>query len=171
MLRLIEQYLSRVVNILAHFVLFLFFVRFFIVELGIVDGKSMEPSFRDNELFLVNKAGPIFYPLRRFEVVQFFLPTSKNALIIKRVIGFPGETIVIKHNAVYVQDKEGREVELLEPYLYPDLIVNVPYGAANEFLVPSSSYFLLGDNRTSSGDSRDFGPVHRSRIIGKVISL
>ena len=170
MLRAIEQYLSRTVSALAHLVFFLFFVRFFFMEPGVVDGQSMEPNFVDNQLFVVEKVIPLTRPFKRWEVVQLFSPEAKDHLVIKRVIGLPGETISIKRNAVFVRNSAGVEKELPEAYLYPNLIIRVEYGAPHEFLVPANSYFVLGDNRMNSGDSRNFGPVHRARIVGRVVA-
>lgn len=171
MLRAIEQYLSKTASIVAHFVLFLFFVRFFIIEPGVVDGQSMEPNFWDNQVFMVNKVTPLLSSPKRLEVVQLFPPQARDRLIIKRIIGLPGETVSIKRNAVYIRNSTGYEFELSEPYLYENIVIKVPYGASQEFFIPDNSYFVLGDNRIYSGDSREFGVVHRNRIVGKVLAL
>ena len=120
MLRAVEQYLSRTVSVMAHLVLFLFLVHFFIVEPGLVDGQSMEPNFWDNQFFVVNKVTPLVRQPKRFEVVQLFPPQALDRLIIKRIIGLSGETVDIKRNAVYIRDINGHEFELPEPYLYDD---------------------------------------------------
>lgn len=170
MLRTIEQYLAKTVSILAHFVFFLFVVRFLLIEPGVVDGQSMEPNFWDNQFFVINKATPLVRQPKRFEVVQLFSPESEDHLVIKRVIGLPGETVSIKRNAVFVRNAAVQEEELREDYIYPNMIIRVEYGAPHEFLVPPHSYFVLGDNRMNSGDSRNFGPVHRERIVGLVMT-
>lgn len=151
----------------AQIVFIVFLVRFFVGEPGLVNGRSMEPTFDDDDVMWINKMSFMIRAPRRFEVVQFFKPSSE-LLLIKRVIGLPKETIFIKRNSVYVQTKEGKEIRLNEPYLAPFIRTNGGYSKKTVIEVPEDSYAVLGDNRPFSGDSRDFGPVHRSYITGKV---
>ncbi len=167
---LIEQHLTRVLLIIFHFVFFLTFIRFFVVETGFIDGQSMDPTFKDNEIFFINKITPLVVPLKRFDVIQHFHPFNKIAVLLKRIIGLPGETVIFRINSVYIRGKDGIERWVYEPYLSPEVVTNLKYGQYNEFVVPEYSYFVLGDNRQYSGDSREYGPVHRSLISGKVIT-
>lgn len=170
MLRAIEQYLSKVVSLSVHFIFLLLFVRFFFVEPGVVDGQSMEPTFKDNNFFLVNKIGLLTRSPKRFEVVQFLQPETKTS-VIKRIIGLPGETVTIRRNAVFINNSQGDEYELPESYLPSGSIIQVRFGLPAKISVPAYAYMLLGDNRMYSTDSREYGPVHRDRMVGKVMQF
>ncbi|MDP2630266.1 MAG: signal peptidase I, partial [Candidatus Uhrbacteria bacterium] len=164
----IEQYIGRVVSIGAHAIFFILIIRFFIVEPGVTDGTSMRPTIKDNTFFLVEKITPLFSPPKRHDIVQAVDPDDNSKLIIKRIIALPGETIIFSQNKVFIQNTDGERSALTEAYLTPNIINGIPYGAASEVVVPSSSYFVLGDNRQNSRDSRFFGPVHRRLITGKI---
>jgi signal peptidase I len=131
----------------------------------------MEPTFLDNEIFLVNKFPFLFSPPKRGHVVQVYIP-SLDEIVIKRIIGLPGEQVTIKQNGVFITDINQRTWKLSETYLSADVAtksrLEVPetYQKLNEF-----EYFVLGDNRRESTDSRNYGPVHRTNIFGRIIRL
>ncbi|MBI4250218.1 signal peptidase I [Candidatus Uhrbacteria bacterium] len=165
-----ERYLARIVGIFARTILIVFVIRFFIFEPTISDGTSMEPTLLDNELLFTEKLSALIVPPRRYNVVNLIDPADHNRMLIKRVIGLPGETVQIKGNRVVVSNPiDGSSLVLSEQYLRPDSVTLTQYGASSTFVLPSHTYFVLGDNRTYSRDSRDFGPVHRSLITGRVI--
>lgn len=164
------RYLSHVFYTFA-VLLFLFLaIRFFIVSPGRVDGLSMEPNYIDEQLFFVNKFVYLFNNIQRYDVVQIIEPESKK-MIIKRIIGMPGEVIIIKRGKVFIAKNSSDPGEQLkESYLNPTVFTSLP--AQNhpiKYLVPSGMYFVLGDNRNASLDSRYFGPVVRSDVVGRVI--
>jgi signal peptidase I len=165
------RYLGEATTLVARIVIFLLFARFFIVEPGMVSGQSMEPNLHDNELLFVDKISSVFSKLSRFDMVQLFFPYQKDKLLVKRVIGLPGETIIFKDDTIYIRDKKGDEFQLLESYLGPGVKTKVPKGKPWQIEVPPYSYFVLGDNRSHSVDSRYFGSVHRRNIIGKIVEL
>ncbi len=173
MLRTALHYLTKATGITARIVFLILFLRFFIIEPGEVNGQSMEPKLRHNEFLLVNKVSPLFASLRRGDIVQVFLKNNNDEkLLVKRIVGLPGETIVFKDGALFVrQNQESAETRLKEPYLRPGLITQVPVGKPKEITIPSFSYLVLGDNRSHSLDSRYFGPVHRRDIVGTVMSF
>lgn len=166
-----ERYLSRIASILLHTFLFLLVIRFFVAEPGLTDGISMDPTIRDNTPLVIEKLSLLARPPQRFDIVQHVEPTEREKILVKRVIGLPGETVRIKQNAVYITPPEGTEYRLTEPYLNPQTIISVPYRARREFILSDSEYFLLGDNRPFSNDSRAYGPVHRKLITGKVLPI
>jgi signal peptidase I len=155
------------------FLLGIFIIRFFIFSSGAVNGPSMEPTFIDEDMFFVNRIEYLFHSPKRFDVVQFIEPQAKR-LILKRVIGLPGETIVIRHGKVFLrrsgstEENEINESEYLSDSVFTAL---APRSIDTVFSVPENSYFLLGDNRPRSIDSRHFGSVHRDQIIGHIYSL
>lgn len=143
-------------------------VNFFILDVAQVNGRSMEPTYTDGQLFIVNKITYLVGPPDRFEVVQLIDPTDEKKLLIKRVIGMPGETIVFLRDGVYLEQTDGT-LELIDESAYLDERVHtdVPRDGLR-FDLQEHEYVVLGDNRTfSAADSRHFGPVHRRFINGK----
>lgn len=127
-----------------------------------LDGPSMQPGLHTDERVLVNSLVYAFSGPQRGDVVVFHTPFDPSQIYIKRVIGLPGDTITLTLNAVYVDG-----VLLNEPYVPP-----IPAGAnenpqAATVHLGAGQYFLLGDNRLDSRDSRYFGPVPRANIIGQ----
>lgn len=132
-------------------------IRTFIVTPVVVSGDSMVPSLNDGQLLLLNKLSYKFKEIERFDVVV--VKVGKNE-IIKRVIGLPGETVEYKDNKLYINDQ----------------VLESEYDFAtdnfNELSIPENEYFVLGDNRTISSDSRIIGTIAEKDIIGKTnISL
>ncbi len=166
-----ERYLAHITSICLHALLFFLLIKIFILEPGITDGASMRPTIPDNTALIVEKVSLLVYPPQRFDIIQHIEPTKKQSMFVKRVIGLPGETVTIKQNGVFIKGITGDEVKLIEPYLRSDIIISVPYGAQREFTLSDNEYFVLGDNRPDSNDSRGYGPVHRKLITGKVLPL
>ncbi|HSW51257.1 MAG TPA: signal peptidase I [Bryobacteraceae bacterium] len=128
-----------------------------------VEGTSMMPSLVDQERIFIDK---FTYKLgtgwiQRGDLVVFWFPGETGKSYIKRVIGLPGDMVSINRGVVYVNGD--RLVEEYVPPQYRDA-VSLP-----ETRVKSDSYFVLGDHRTSSSDSRSWGPVHRGQIYGKAV--
>ncbi len=166
---LLERYFYYVFRFIIIFVLSILFFRFFVFTPGVVNGPSMEAAFIDEDVFYVNKYVYLFREPQRYEVVQFIEPEQEK-LIIKRVVGLPGEVVSIRRGKVFVQKSlEDQPQELSEIYLKPEEYTKVPgLSRGQRYLIPMHTYFLLGDNRQESVDSRVYGPVHRSDIVGKV---
>jgi signal peptidase I len=124
-----------------------------------VDGTSMLPGLKNNQYVLVNKLAYLFHVPERGDVIVFHWPVDTNKDLIKRVIGVPGDVIVIDNKTVRVNG-----VLLNEPY------ISAPANpAGNTWVVPPNHYFVMGDNRQVSDDSRDWGFVPKSYIIGKAV--
>lgn len=126
-----------------------------------VEGTSMWPGLEDQERIFINKLVYRIEPIERDDVVVFHYPRDPAKSFIKRVIGLPGDRVRIDEGTVYVNGKM-----LKEPY------VPVDYGDTRsmaEITVPEGSYFVLGDHRSMSNDSREFGPVDRRYIYGKAV--
>jgi signal peptidase I len=124
-----------------------------------VDGTSMLPGLKNNQYVLVNKLAYLFHVPERGDVIVFHWPVDTNKDLIKRVIGVPGDVIVIDRTTVRVNG-----VLLKEPY-----IMAPANPAGNTWVVPPNDYFVMGDNRQVSDDSRDWGFVPKSYIIGKAV--
>ncbi len=126
-----------------------------------VEGTSMAPLLSDQERIFINKFVYRFEPIQRGDVVVFWYPLDRTKSFIKRVVGLGGETVEIRQGAVYVNG-----IVVPEPYVprqYEDLS---DFGPVR---VPKDSYFVMGDHRISSNDSRVFGPVASRYIYGRAV--
>jgi signal peptidase I len=138
------------------------FIIIFLYQPVKVEGTSMMPSLDDQERIFVNKFVYRLEPIQRGDIVVFRYPRDPSKSYIKRVIGVAGDHVRIVAGRVYLN---GRALE--EEY------VPAEYGDArsypDEVVVPRDAYYVLGDHRTMSNDSRDFGPVNQSYIYGKAV--
>jgi signal peptidase I len=126
-----------------------------------VEGTSMMPTLQDQERVFINKFVYRLEPIERGDVVVFRYPRDTSKSYIKRVIALPGDRVRIEDGLLYVN---GHQVtESYVPQKYEDL------RSYPETVVPPHSYFVLGDHRNLSNDSRDFGPVDESYIYGKAV--
>ena len=165
------SYLWRTLKIVGCVVFALIFLRTFVIETGRVNGVSMETTFLDNETFFVDKFSLLVSPPSRGQVIQCRNPLAEGGLLIKRVIGLPGEYVRVHGNAVTVVDANGNEIRLNETYVKAGAITQTWNFESGDYpLIGPDEYFVLGDNRRESGDSRNFGPIKRVDILGSVIS-
>jgi signal peptidase I len=126
-----------------------------------VEGTSMNPLLSDQERIFINKFIYRFEPIERGDVVVFWYPLDRSKSFIKRVVGLPGETVEIRAGNVYVNGKE-----------LPDQYVPATYLDGSNYptrRLPPDEYFVMGDHRDSSNDSRVFGSVPRQFIYGKAV--
>jgi signal peptidase I len=137
------------------------FIIIFLYQPVKVEGTSMMPSLQDQERIFVNKFVYRLEPIERGDIVVFRYPRDPSKSYIKRVIGMAGDHIRIDGGQVYVNDEALDEDYVPPAYAdarsYPDMVV------------PPNSYFVLGDHRSMSNDSRDFGSVNQSFIYGKAV--
>ena len=126
-----------------------------------VEGTSMAPLLSDQERIFINKFVYRFEPIQRGDVVVFWYPLDHSKSFIKRVVGLPGETVEIRQGTVYVNGKI-----VPEPYVPPQYEDLSDFGLVR---VPKDSYFVMGDHRISSNDSRVFGSVASRFIYGRAV--
>jgi len=156
--RLVREVIETIVLTLLMFLVIRFAVQNFYV-----DGMSMEPSLHNKELVLVDKWSYIFHPPARGDVIVFQAPPQPSQDYIKRIIGIPGDIITIDDTVVIVDG-----VTLKEFYVDPKRQGNPTLGKQiKNVVVPPDDYFVLGDNRAGSSDSREWGFVPRQNIIGR----
>jgi signal peptidase I len=132
----------------------LFVIRSYFFSLGKVDGESMYPTLNDHDYVLLNKVSYKIGEPKRFDIIMFTLPD--NSVLIKRVIGLPGEILEYKNNHLYVNGRIVKESFLKEE--------------TEDFetmSIPDGEIFVMGDNRDHSTDSRVFGTLPISHILGK----
>lgn len=140
-------------------------IRYFLVQPFFVKGASMEPTFDDSNYILIDEISYRFRNPERGEIVVFRFPLDKSQFFIKRVIGLPGETVEIKDNKVTIYNQANpRGLELDENYLAPG------QQTLGNFKVKTdpNEYYVLGDNRLRSSDSRIWGSINRALITGRV---
>jgi signal peptidase I len=137
------------------------FIIIFIYQPVKVEGVSMMPLLEDQERIFVNKFVYRLEPIERGDIVVFHYPRDPSKSYIKRVIGVAGDRVRIEGGQVYVNDEP-----LEESYVPPAYTDVQPYA---EITVPPNYYFVLGDHRSKSSDSREFGPVNQSYIYGKAV--
>lgn len=129
---------------------------------SLVDGRSMFPTFEDGERLVISRVNYLFGEPNRGDIVVFnsMDPREPDVMLIKRVIGVPGDTITFENSEVYVN---GERVD--EPY------INEPCRSCAEepIVLGDDEFFIMGDNRNRSRDSRSFGPVTRDHIVGEVV--
>lgn len=131
----------------------------FLAQATRVYGQSMEPNLHSDERLVVEKLSYRFHGPRRGDIVVLHDPAGGPELLIKRVIGLPGERVVIADGRVYIDG-----VALYEPYL-----TQPTTGSSRAVLVPPLTVFVMGDNRSASRDSRVFGPVPLDHIVGRAL--
>ena len=148
-------------------------VRVFVLQPYIVEGLSMFPQFHDRDYLLVDKISYRIHAPERGDVVVFKYPKDTAFNYVKRIIGLPGDTIRISNSTVYVSDAAHPQgVALSEPYVEAGNKTLPDSGnGETEFTVPANSYFVMGDNRMGSSDSRNWGDVPMDDMIGRVLVL
>lgn len=143
-------------------------VRYYLIQPFYVKGASMEPNFYDHEYLIIDEITYRFKDARRGDIVVFKYPRNPQEYYIKRIIGLPGEKVQIKDGDVYIFNNEYPEGVILNEYYLEDGIQTYSMNEGVEELA-DDEYFVLGDNRHSSKDSRSFGPVKESFLVGKVL--
>ena len=138
-----------------------FIIYLFILTIFIVSGPSMEPNFQDKNLLLINRTSYWFSEPQRGDVVVFYFPGEEKSKYIKRIIGLPGELVEIKEGYYYINGQK-----LTESYL-PQPVTQTLIPDHYKWQVGENEYFVSGDNRENSNDSRVWGPLPRKEIIGK----
>lgn len=142
-------------------------VRYFLIQPFYVKGASMEPNFHDHEYLIIDEISYRLNSPERGDIIIFRYPKDPSQYFIKRIIGLPGETIKIKDNKIYIKnDGLADFIELDESEYLPGDIGTFNYGRS-EYVLETDEFFVMGDNREQSLDSRRFGPVDQRLIIGK----
>ena len=154
LLRLLREVLETILPA----ILIALLINVFVGQATRVEGQSMEPSLHTDQRLVVEKLSYHFRGPQRFEIVVLKLPSQGDELLIKRVIGLPGETIEIHDGQVYVNGES-----LQESFVQGDTFP----GRAESVIVPPLHVYVLGDNRNHSNDSRSFGPVPIENIVGR----
>ena len=158
------QLLAELLVVLSLSFLSYFLISRFVLQSVSVSGPSMLPNLVNHGSYFVNRLAYVTHDPERTDVVETRDPQD-GTLVVKRIIGLPGESLYFKHGKVFVNGHP-----LSEPYLSPGMPTYAYEKNEDEFIcVGANQYYVLGDNRNNSTDSRSFGPVSRDDILGKII--
>lgn len=137
-------------------------IRMFIAQPFVVSGDSMYPTFHNGEYLIIDEISYITGDPHRGDVVVFRYPNDPSRFFIKRIIGLPNEEIIINDSIVTIINKENPEgFSLTEPYL------NEKFDYIGKYKTSDEEYFVMGDNRNRSSDSRYWGPLPQKLMIGR----
>lgn len=138
--------------------------RIYIAEPYLVEGRSMDPTFQSGDYLIVDKLSYRLHEPKRNTVVVFHYPNDPSKSFIKRIIGLPGETVVEKDNEVTIINEENPDgIKIDQSYVVHEL------PATFKITLKADEYFVMGDNRAESFDSRSWGPLNKKFISGKPI--
>jgi signal peptidase I len=132
----------------------------FVFQIARVEGQSMAPTLADHDRLIVNKLPYLFGSPQRGDIVMLYYPVDPDQAFVKRVIAEPGDTVRIINGRVFVNDAA-----------MPDEFVAAEYRSHDDWgpqVVPEGYYYVMGDHRNNSSDSRQWGPVPKKYIIGKI---
>jgi signal peptidase I len=179
----VGSFMFEIIKIFALAFIVITPIRIFLFQPFFVQGASMEPNFEDGEYLIINELGykstnigigdkslftvDSFKELKREDVIVFRYPKDQKQYFIKRVIGLPGEKVKIADGEVHIFNKENPNGFILDESGYLPKSVHTA-GELTEQLGPDE-YFVMGDNRSYSHDSRSWGPVNNKFVIGKVL--
>ena len=141
-------------------------VRIFVAQPFIVHGASMEPTFQGNEYLIVDQLTYRFDEPKRGDVIILRFPKDESVFFIKRILGLPGETVEIVGTSVVIQRGEGAAALTLDESFIPANRLQEEYGI---YTLQEDEYFVLGDNRRESSDSRSWGVLKRDEVVGRAL--
>lgn len=140
-------------------------IRYFLIQPFYVKGASMEPNFYDHEYLIIDELSYRLHEPQRGDVVVFRYPNDPRQFFIKRIIGLPGERVKVESGRITIFDAAHPDGYLLDEQAYLGAAMTA---GIKDVQVGSDEYFLLGDNRGASLDSRVFGPVPGTLVVGRV---
>ncbi len=141
-------------------------VRYFLVKPFFVKGASMEPNYDDGQYLVINEISYRLSPPQRGDVIVFKYPLDPSQYYIKRIIGLPGETVEVAGGKVIIYSQQHPDGQALNESEYLNKDIFTPFEGRQK--LSADEYFVMGDNRSASYDSRKWGPVKKELIIGKV---
>jgi len=138
-------------------------IRTYIAQPFIVSGESMVPTFENGEYLIIDEISYQFNNPERGDVIVFKFPNDTSRFFIKRIIGLPGETVIIRNGDVKIETTDGETIELDETYIRQE------FDGSTRQKLEDDEYFVMGDNRRQSSDSRSWGPLQEKYITGKAL--
>jgi signal peptidase I len=164
----IGSFIWELIKVLVLALIIIVPLRVFVAEPFIVSGTSMVPNFHNREYLIIDKVSYRVGEPQRGDVIVFKYPKNKSQYFIKRIIGLPGEKVEVTGGHVVIYNKENPTGKVLpEEYLPNQNITFNPFGRDEIMSLGSEEYFVLGDNRQASSDSRSWGILPRHDFVGK----
>jgi len=157
------QFISEVIKVGLISLAIILPIRYFLVQPFYVKGESMEPNYLNSDYLLIDEISFRFRAPERGEVIVLRYPRDPQEFFIKRIIGLPGDRVVIKQGGVWIGPGGAEVKELSESYLPSGTITQ----GDQDITLAEGQYFVLGDNRGASLDSRSFGPITAREIVGR----
>lgn len=141
-------------------------LRTFVFANAVVPTGSMLNTIQEGDRIIASRLAYVNNDPERYDIILFYYPDDESKIYVKRVIGLPGETVQIVNGVVYVTKTNGKTIQLDDSFV----TIGTPYGDFGPYTVPENCYFMLGDNRNNSKDSRYWQNtyVNKEKIIGKV---
>ncbi len=161
-------FLFELVKIVVISLVIIIPIRYFLIQPFYVKGASMEPNFYDHEYLIIDEISYRFNDPVRGDIVVFRYPKNPQEYFIKRLIALPGETVQIKDGEVIIFNNENVQGMILDEFYLPDNL-KTHSTTDDKITLSEDEFYMLGDNRNSSKDSRSFGPVNKTFITGKVL--
>jgi len=137
-------------------------IRFFVAEPFIVSGASMEPTFETGDYLIVDQLSYRFESPKRGEVIIFRYPQNPSKYFIKRIVGLPGETVIIKDGAATIKNTEHPN-----GFIFNQSFLSFTDSSNGSYTLSNDDYFVMGDNRPASSDSRSWGALPKENIVGR----
>lgn len=161
-MKLLAGAIKEIITFVVLAVLIVVPIRVFVAQPFVVEGASMHPTFESGDYLIIDQLTYRFNEVKRGDVVVFRYPNKPSVFYIKRIIGLPGETIVIERGATTVKKTSGETLTLEEPYVVAE---DASYDQTTT--LGPDEYFVMGDNRPRSSDSRVWGALPREDIMGR----
>lgn len=158
-----KHWLREIIELIVLSVLIVAPIRLFVVNPFVVSGSSMVPTFHNAEYLIVDQMTYRFQEPKRGDVVIFHYPKDETKFFIKRIIGLPGETVILKEGSVTIEAPNKVATPLTESYVKNKSLDSGKYTLGEE------QYFVMGDNRISSSDSRVWGELEKELIVGRAL--
>lgn len=159
------SFVIEVVKIVVISLVIIIPIRYFLIQPFYVKGASMEPNFHDYEYLIIDEISYRFNEPARGDVIVLEDPRNAARFFIKRVIGLPGEQIVISDGDVYIYNENNSDGTLLDETVYLGSLVETT--GEKDVTLGEDEFYVLGDNRSASLDSRVIGPINKGEIVGR----
>jgi len=160
----IVGFVVEIVQVVAISLAIIIPIRYFLIQPFYVRGASMEPNFYDHEYLIIDEVSYRLGDPERGDIIVFKYPSDTKQYFIKRIVGLPDETVEVRNGNVFVYNEDYPEGLALEE----EYLDGVTTAGQKKVKLRSDEYYVLGDNRNSSLDSRSFGPVNEDYIVGRV---
>ncbi|MEK7602123.1 MAG: signal peptidase I [Patescibacteria group bacterium] len=161
-MKFLESAFKEILTFIVLAVIIVVPIRLFVAQPFVVEGESMHPTFESSDYLIVDEFSYHFSAPKRGDVIIFRYPGDPNVFYIKRIIGLPGETVHIDHGQTTVTKTDGSTVTLNESYVVAE---DATY--TQDTTLGTEQYFVMGDNRPRSSDSRIWGPLPKANIMGR----